>query len=161
MQRGSWGAQMAAWSEFAAAEPAFAERVQRILDGHIHKTIATLRRDGSPRISGTEATIVDGELWLGGGTASVKVRDMLRDPRVAIHGAPVDQKMVDGDAKLSGRAIHEDDDARLTRAFPERPAGATFLRLDIDEAVVTWVADNQLLLELWTPAEGLRRLPTA
>ena len=152
---------MASWQEFVDAEPAFAERVRGILDAHIHKTMATLRRDGSPRISGTEATIADGELWLGGGTASVKVRDLLRDGRMALHSAPVDVKMVEGDAKLSGRAVLEADEERLGRAFPERPAEATFLRLEIEEAVLTWVEDNQLLLELWTPSGGLRRLPTA
>jgi hypothetical protein len=31
-----------------------AERARAILDRHVHKTIATLRLDGSPRISGTE-----------------------------------------------------------------------------------------------------------
>lgn len=153
---------MANWGEFAAAEPDFAERIQRVFDAHIHKTMATLRRDGSPRISGTEATFKNGELWLGGGTASLKVRDLQRDPRVAVHCAPLDAKMVEGDAKLSGRAIEETDDSVITRAFEARPDDATFLWLDIDEAVLTRVVDGvRLEVELWTPSDGLRVLVAA
>ena len=37
------------------ADPAFAARVRARFDAHKHKTIATLRADGSPRISGIEA----------------------------------------------------------------------------------------------------------
>lgn len=151
---------MVAWHEFAAAEPAFAERVRALFDAHIHKTMATLRRDGAPRISGTEADIRDGELWLGGGTASVKVRDLLRDGRVAIHSAPLDAQMVEGDAKLSGRAV-EVPIADLNRPPDEIPEGATFFRVELDEVVLTRVADQRLILELWTPSGGLRELPTA
>ena len=42
-------------SEFAAAAPELAAAVHERLDAHRHKTIATIRSDGSPRISGTEA----------------------------------------------------------------------------------------------------------
>ena len=149
---------MATWGEFAAAEPAFAERVQRIFDAHRHKTMATLRLDGSPRISGTEADFRDGDVWLGGGTASVKVRDLLRDPRVALHCAPLDPEMVEGDAKLSGRVI-EVPVADLAESRDELPENATFFRVDIDEVVLTRVVDNaRLEIELWRPGEGLRVL---
>ncbi|MGH4016524.1 MAG: hypothetical protein ACRDSL_21850 [Pseudonocardiaceae bacterium] len=47
---------MAAWREVVDSEPEFAHRVQAIMDAHLHKTIATLRADGSPRISGIEAS---------------------------------------------------------------------------------------------------------
>ena len=44
---------MPSWSEFEAAAPELAARVRVRLDAHVHKTLATLRADGSPRISGT------------------------------------------------------------------------------------------------------------
>ena len=153
---------MASWGEFASAEPKFAGRIERVFEAHIHKTMATLRRDGSPRISGTEAVFREGELWLGGGTRSLKVRDLLRDPRVAVHSAPLDAKMVEGDAKLSGRVVEETDDAVIERAFEARPENATFFRLEIDEAVLTRVVDEvRLEVELWTPSGGLRVLTAA
>ena len=45
---------MTAWRDVQAAAPEFADRVQRLFDAHRHKTIATLRADGAPRISGIE-----------------------------------------------------------------------------------------------------------
>jgi hypothetical protein len=56
---------MSSWSEFEAAAPELAADVRARLDAHKHKTLATLRRDGSPRISGTESQLIDGELWIG------------------------------------------------------------------------------------------------
>ena len=53
---------MASWTEFSAAAPELAERVKKRFDAHKHKTMATLRKDGSPRISGTEVEFRDGEL---------------------------------------------------------------------------------------------------
>jgi hypothetical protein len=149
---------MPAWNQIEQAEPRFAARIQLILDAHIHKTMATLRRDGSPRISGTEVTFKDGELWLGGKSASRKAQDLLRDGRVAIHSAPLDPEMVEGDVKLSARAIPVTDAAALARTFEVRPPGAVFFRLDIDEVVLTRVVSNQLEVEMWTPADGLRAL---
>ena len=43
---------MTAWKDVERAEPEFAQRVQELFDGHRHKTIATVRANGSPRISG-------------------------------------------------------------------------------------------------------------
>ena len=50
---------MTTWNEFEQAEPAFAERVRALFDAGRHKTIATLRADGSPRISGIESEFVE------------------------------------------------------------------------------------------------------
>ena len=66
--------------------------------------LATLRRDGSPRISGIEVTFADGQLWLGMMPDSRKALDLQRDPRFALHSAPLDADLKDGDAKISGRA---------------------------------------------------------
>src|SRR5215208_6427294 len=107
---------MANWSEVEAAAPELAARARATLDAHKHKVLATLRRDGSPRLSGIEATIVDGELWLGMMPGSRKALDLRRDPRLALHSASVDPPSDDpsawpGDAKLSGRAVEVDDSA--------------------------------------------------
>jgi hypothetical protein len=42
------------WSEFAAAAPEFAQRELEHFTARQHSTLATLRLNGSPRISGTE-----------------------------------------------------------------------------------------------------------
>ena len=56
---------MASWNDVSVVAPGFAVAVRVILDANKHKTLATLRKDGSPRISGIEVDFVDGELWLG------------------------------------------------------------------------------------------------
>jgi hypothetical protein len=91
------------WDDVKKATPELALAVQRGFDTHIHKTLATLRADGSPRISGQEASFRDGQLWLGMMPDSRKAKDLLRDPRLALHSATVDPEMPDGDAKLATR----------------------------------------------------------
>ena len=76
---------MPSWKEFEAAAPALAAEVRRRLDAHTHKTLATLRRDGSPRISGSECRFAEGELWIGSMWKALKARDLQRDPRFALH----------------------------------------------------------------------------
>ena len=77
---------MASWRQIETDAPDFAARVRRRFDSGTNKTLATLRRDGSPRISGSEMTFSsDGEVTLGMMPASMKLRDVRRDPRVALH----------------------------------------------------------------------------
>src|SRR5664279_1956494 len=56
---------VAPWREVELSQPDFAQRVRELFDARRHKTIATLRADGSPRISGIEARFEDGELTFG------------------------------------------------------------------------------------------------
>ena len=75
---------MATWRDVEKAEPEFAARVQRLFDAGRHKTIATLRADGSPRISGIECEFNDGELRFGSMTGARKGADgtlACRSPR--------------------------------------------------------------------------------
>src|ERR1700751_2490251 len=102
-------AAMAAWKDVERAEPEFGARVRRLLDGGRHKTIATLRADGSPRISGIECEFADGELTFGSMTGARKGADLRRDPRFALHGPafhPQEGKEAEwpGEAKIAGRA---------------------------------------------------------
>src|SRR6201989_3396513 len=101
---------MTAWREVEQAEPGFAQRVRALFDAHRHKTIATLRADGSPRISGIDAALEDGELVFGSMADARKGADLRRDPRFALHSATVDpvegaEAQWPGEAKISRRAI--------------------------------------------------------
>lgn len=82
---------MATWADIEREHPGLAEGVRRAFGRGVHKTIATLRADGSPRISGIEVEIQGGEVRLGMMAGSLKLRDVRRDPRVAIHGPTPDQ----------------------------------------------------------------------
>ncbi len=140
---------MASWQEFADAEPDLAEVVHRLLTAQKHMTMATLRRDGGPRISGTEIQFADGDLTLGMMPGSRKAADLRRDPRLAIHGPTVDTPEDDprgwpGDAKVAGRA---------------EELGDNLFRVDITEVVLTRVGDpaDHLVIESWHPGRGRER----
>jgi Pyridoxamine 5'-phosphate oxidase len=79
-----------AWRDVERAEPEFAQRVQALSGAHRHKTIATLRAGGSPRISGIEAAFEDGALVFGSMPDARKGAGLRRDPRFALHSATVD-----------------------------------------------------------------------
>ena len=148
---------MVAWREVEQAEPEFAGRVRALFDARRHKTIATLRADGAPRISGIEARFDDGELTFGSMTGARKGDDLRRDPRFALHSATVDpvegaEAQWPGEAKIAGRAV-------LVGPLTDGPEGDAF-RADIGEVAHTHLdeAATLLVVEWWTPAQGLRRI---
>jgi hypothetical protein len=145
------------WAEFEAQEPEFAVRVRALFDAHKHKTIATLRADGSPRISGIEAAFEDGQLTFGSMPNARKGADLRRDPRFALHSAtidPVEGRAADwpGEAKISGRAI-------AVGSTAEGPGADSFMA-DVSEVVHTHLNAEATLLvvEWWTPARGMQRI---
>ena len=72
---------MTAWHDVEGAAPELAASVRALFDAHKHKTIATLRADGAPRISGIEAVFVDGELTFGSMPGARKGADLRRVER--------------------------------------------------------------------------------
>ena len=155
---------MASFSDVEAAEPEFAARVRAALDAHRHKVLATLRADGSPRVSGIEMQFVEGEPWLAGMPGSVKFSDLRRDPRFALHGGSADPDDFTADAKFSGRAT-EVTDADGRRRFsaaagvPDDPAAFDLFRVDLDQVVLTALNEEKtaLVITSWRPGRGLTR----
>jgi len=115
--------------------------------------MATVRRDGSPRISGTEIRFEGDEVRIGSMANARKALDLLRDPRVAIHGPtadpPDEPKEWVGEAKLAGRAIAvpNDDPGDDSHAF----------RIDVAAVVLTHLNDagDRLVIESWHPGRGV------
>lgn len=146
----------------AAAEPDFARRVQARFDAYKHKVLATLRKDGSPRVSGIEAEFAEGEIRLGMMHGSLKARDLQRDPRLALHSGTEDPKKGDAmagqvvDAKLAGRAIEVTGSAAGEGG--DEPPSHRF-RIDITDVVLVSVGDpaDHLVIETWRAGRGLRR----
>jgi hypothetical protein len=153
---------MPSWSDFEAAAPELAERVRTRLDAHTHKTLATVRRDGSPRISGTETTFAQGELWIGSMWQARKARDLQRDPRFALHGGSDDPPDWTGDAKLAGVAEEITDPERIREINGDSaPPGPSHLfRLDLREVSTVDLDDERkaLVIEVWTPERGVRTI---
>lgn len=146
---------MSSWRDVEQAVPEFAHRVQALFDAHRHKTIATLRADGSPRISGIEAGFEGGDLLFSSMPAARKGADLHRDPRFALHSATVDPvegaaAHWPGEAKISGRAI-------VVGPISEG-ADADHFRADIATVVHTHLNEEatMLVVEWWTAVHGLR-----
>jgi hypothetical protein len=146
---------MSRWQDVVDAAPEFAERTRALFQARKHKTLATLRRDGSPRISGTETVFEDGDLWLGMMPESLKARDLQRDPRLALHGPSVDAPPGNdagwsGEAKIAGLGVP------VERSFDGGPP-ATWIRVDITEVVITSLdpTADHLVIEAWHPGRGL------
>jgi hypothetical protein len=153
---------MAAWRDVVAAEPELAERVQQLFDARAHKTIATLRRDGSPRISGIECRFADGDLWFGSMPNAVKALDLRRDPRFALHGGSADPPEWSGDAKVAGRAEEVTDPERrraILEAMGSPSTESHLFRADLTEVVVTRLGEprDHLVIESWHEGRGAQR----
>jgi hypothetical protein len=143
---------MVTWQQFASDAPDLAVRAESAVRRRKHMTMATLRRDGSPRISGTELELTDGDVFVGMMPNSRKAVDLQRDPRVAIHGPtsdpPDDPTKWIGEAKIAGRAVE----------LPRAGANAAHrFRIDIDEVVLTHLNDagDRLVIESWHAGRGV------
>jgi len=147
---------MTSWAEFAADQPDLAGRVRQCFAIRKHATVATLRRDGSPRISGTEVEFTDDGIYLGMMPRSLKARDLRRDPRLALHCPTEDAPEDDpgswlGDAKIAGRATEVSDPTDIEEAH-------RFV-IDVLEVVHTCVGTpaDHLVIESWHAGRGMQR----
>jgi hypothetical protein len=144
---------MATWQEFESAAPELAAAVLARFEATKHHVLGTLRADGSPRLSGTEVRVTDGELTTGSMSGALKARDLQRDGRCAIHANPGDGSMEGGDAKVAGVAVEvfggdeggSGEDA--SHAF----------RIELSEVVLTSVENGEnLLIQVWKPGAPVR-----
>ena len=144
---------MPSWSEFEAEAPELAAKVRERLEAHKHKTIATIRSDGSPRISGTETEFEDGELWMGSMLDALKARDLQRDPRFALHSGSDEPDDWSGDAKLAG----------VAEEVPVEHGKSHRFRLDLREVSTVGLDDERkhLIIDVWKPGAGVRTMKRA
>jgi hypothetical protein len=100
---------MKRWSEFAAERPDMAEAGRTLIYqfrvglGYL----ATVRKDGGPRVHPVCPVLANDGLYVFVGNHSPKLRDLLRDGRYALHSFPNPQ--VDDEFTVAGRAERVDD----------------------------------------------------
>jgi hypothetical protein len=135
------------WADFAAEAPELAAAIRARFAAHRHHIIGTIRVDGTPRLSGTEVDLGDGEeLRIGMMADSHKLSDVRRDPRVEIHSAPLEPDLQHGDAKVAGR---------LEETGPVEGGGAMFA-LRIERVSLVRVDGDELALQVWRPGTAVR-----
>jgi hypothetical protein len=148
---------MTRWQDFVDDAPLLAARVQDRFSVRKHCTLATLRADGSPRISGSEVEFADGDLRIGSMPGAMKAKDLVRDPRLGLHSPTVDPpsdepSKWEGEGKVAGRAV--------AVASPDE---AHRFVIDISEVVLTHLDDEgkQLVITSWHPGRGTREIRRA
>ncbi|WP_370942821.1 pyridoxamine 5'-phosphate oxidase family protein [Amycolatopsis sp. cg5] len=140
---------MATWQRFTTEAPELAEKVlARFLADKSHM-LATLRADGSPRVSGTEVDFHGPDIFVGSMLDAVKAKDLQRDGRFAIHAYPGVED--GGDAKIAGVAVEITDWEELKSVVGEDAEPSHLFRLDLTEVVLTWVDTDTLWVERWAP----------
>lgn len=159
---------MTNWNDVLAAAPELGKLAQERFDATGLAILATLRRDGSPRVSGIEPSFWEGELWLGSMWQANKARDLQRDPRLALHAATIDKQVTEGDARIAGRAIEIPGDAEklaFLRAFNEATGNEVpeaepmhLFKVDITEVSMIRPAEDHLIIDVWHPGEEPRRI---
>ena len=151
--------ELAAWSDFERREPDLSGRVLARFVAHRHAVLATLRADGSPRLSGLEAPIRDGHLWLAMMPDSRKAADLRRDARFSLHSSLDDEDVLAGDTRVDGRAMAASEAEVAVfvaghRMEIEDPAAMALFTARLDRVVLARVLDGELLIESWTPSGG-------
>jgi hypothetical protein len=83
---------------------------------------------------------------------ALKALDLRRDPRVALHSPTVDPPEDNpsdwaGEAKIAGRAVEV--------STADAGESAHRFRIDIEEAVLTRVSGDSLVVQSWHPGRGV------
>jgi Pyridoxamine 5'-phosphate oxidase len=158
---------MSTWREFAQSAP----RISAIFTRRHAATgnlclLATLRKDGFPRISPMEPKVFEDQLWLMGMPNTTKFNDLARDPRFCLHTATVDTYVSDGDVKLWG-VVHNVQDKALHQRFAAALFEETgfdlrgqefdqFYAADLVGASAVEVNDGHMDITIWKPGEPER-----
>lgn len=140
---------MATWQRFETEQSELAGRVREVFEASASHVLATLRRNGAPRVSGIDIAFDGADLTFGSMPLAMKALDLQRDGRFALHATPRDG----GDAKVSGIAIE--------RTTPDQVAGGAshHFRADIEEVVFTSLSDDgeRLLVRWWRPGQPVQK----
>lgn len=157
------------WSEIEEKQPRLARLGrQRLIEPGV-VLVGTIRSDGTPRLSPVEPLLLDGDLWLSMMWRSAKARDLLRDPRVLVHGIVTSREGEAGEFKVRGTARGEDNpDAQrryadvVASSLGWNPEPGRFHLFAIDISHISFISydapTGDQHVALWPPArEFIRR----
>jgi hypothetical protein len=161
------------WSEIGQAQPRLASLAQeRLIDPGV-VLVATIRHDGTPRLSPVEPYVLAGELWLSLMWQSTKARDLLHDPRVLVHSVITSRDGAEGEFKIRGTARAEDDPA-MQRRYADAvaaslgwdPQPGQFHLFAVDIGQVTFISydpggSGDQHVAMWPPAREFIRRATS
>jgi hypothetical protein len=132
--------------------------------------VATIRRDGAPRLSPVEPLVLDGDLWLSMMWQSRKATDLLHDDRILVHSITTTREGGEGEVKVRGHAQAVDDPTLRSRYCdavavlgwrPEEPYFHLF-RINIaDVTLVRYAPTGDQYVARWPSATEFVRRETS
>jgi hypothetical protein len=150
------------WAELEAAAPELAAAGRELIERFGYVLAGTIRRDGTPRISPVEAHFVEDDLRAAMMPRTLKVRDLLRDPRLVLNVPIVNPQDPGAEFKVRGRAVVLDDPAAL-RATADAIKAASdwrprddwhFFSIDVEEAALMLWVEGALQMTRWSRTAG-------
>jgi hypothetical protein len=157
---------MVSFREFEQAAPEVAEAFRERLGATGLTVVGTVRRDGSPRVSPVEALLVDDRLFMGMMPASVKARDLQRDPRLCLITTLADKDDLSGEVKLHGTARELGTDERRVLSLavhadrgldPDELGDYHGFEVSVEEAAWQRVVGAAMVIVSWRAGESVRR----
>lgn len=149
------------WGGLQEVAPELTRRGRERLEQARVALLATLRKDGSPRISPVEPFFSGAHLLFGAMSWSAKARDLLRDPRCVLHSAVTGPDSGEGELKLYGRAVEADPELRNGCAgawwLGRPPEAADVFVVEIERAVfIGWDLERgRITVTRWSPERGV------
>jgi hypothetical protein len=160
------------WSAVEYAQPRLAGLAWERLVAPGVVLVATIRQDGTPRLSPVEPYVLDGDLWLSVMWQSTKARDLLRDPRILVHSVITNRDGTEGELKIRGTARAEHDLAVQRRyagavagslGWKPEPGRFHLFAVDIDQ--VTFIhydpPTGDQHVAMWPPSREFGRRATS
>ena len=140
------------WKALEDQQPELAAIGAQLLNGQV-AYLATVRKDGSPRVHPMTPIIGQGHLFVFMEPTSPKGHDLRRDGRYAIHCSVSDTSGASGEFIVAGRAHFIDNPELRTlavRLASYAPADRYILfEFDIDSAASTVYQDDQPIRQHW------------
>ena len=150
------------WKFVQHSVPHLAHYVESRFAAHEHHVLATIRSDGSPRVSGTNVMFTDGTLWIGMMPSAQRLHDLRRNPSCALHSAPLNEKLPEGEGDVRLNAIARellgDERDHIFRShFPDTNdvMPGNFFELLVTEFSVVEVHEEEIVLTHWTEEGGV------
>ncbi|MCO5318512.1 MAG: pyridoxamine 5'-phosphate oxidase family protein [Microthrixaceae bacterium] len=148
------------WAELPGDASDLAAAVRERFEAHPHHVLATLHLDGRPRVSGTNVMFGPGTLWIGSMPGALKSLDLRRDPRCALHSAPLSEELAvqEADARIEAVAVALGDDEAerlLVDAFGDDASmDGDMWELRIRSMSLVHVEGDRMWVRSWSPDRG-------
>lgn len=143
---------MGIWGDFLEGDPALAELAEERMIGQV-AYLATLRKDGAPRVHPVTPQVHDGKMFVRMYPTSPKVRDLEREPRYALHSQVDDTDGTGGELLITGKAAITDDRRWIEEAFANLsdsdPARYVVFLLDVTDVRVTLYEAGEPVRKRW------------